>query len=117
MSVNLAVRVPIDRDGEPRPMPSRVITPASLETPALLPGVVELRLIERRLDERLAELDARVDMLLAEPAPYTDDDITQVDVLCAAIAEVAELREAARRDVLRERAVRRARRAGVRRWG
>jgi hypothetical protein len=38
-------------------------------------------------------------------------------VLCAAIAEVSELREAARQDVLRERAARRARRSGLRRWG
>ena len=98
-------------------MPSRVTTPASLETPALLPGVVELRLLERRLGDRLAGLDERVDMLLAEPGPYTDDEIGRVDVLCAAIAEVAELREAARRDVLRERTARTARRSGTRRWG
>jgi hypothetical protein len=98
-------------------MPSRVITPATLESPALFPGVVELRMIEERLSERLAQLDARVDMLLAEPFPYTDDDITQVDVLCAAIAEVTELRDAARRDVFRERAARKARRSGIRRWG
>src|SRR5688500_15318306 len=89
--VNLAAPVPIDRGGVVVPMPSHVTIPASLETPALLPGVVELRLLERRLDERLAELDARVDMLLAEPGPYTDDEIARVDVLCAAIAEVAEL--------------------------
>ena len=98
-------------------MPSRVITTATLEAPALLPGVVELRVIERRLDERLAGLDARVDMLLAEPGPYTDADVVEVDVLCAAIAEVSELRDAARRDAFRERTARTARRAGVRRWG
>ena len=98
-------------------MPSRVITPATLESPALLPGIRELRVLEQRLDERLAELDARVDMLLAEPGPYTDYDITRVDVLCAAIAEVVELRDAARRDVFRERAARNARRSGIRRWG
>ena len=98
-------------------MPSRVITPATLETPALLPGLVELRVLERRLDDRLAGLDARVDMLLAEPGPYSDADVTHVDVLCAAIAEVSELRDAARRDVLREHTARRAQRSGVRRWG
>ncbi|HEV2813798.1 MAG TPA: hypothetical protein VGW10_11160 [Solirubrobacteraceae bacterium] len=98
-------------------MPHSVITPASLDSPGLRPGVVALRVLEERLADRLAELDARVDMLLDSPAPYTDDEITAVDVLCAAIAEVSELREAARQDVLRDRAARRARRRGVRRWG
>ena len=97
-------------------MPSRVITPATLETPALLPGIVELRVLERRLTDRLAELDARVDMLLAEPGPYSDDDVAHVDVLCAAIGEVTELRDAARRDVRRECDTRTARRSGIRRW-
>ena len=98
-------------------MPAHVITPATLESPALLPGLLELRVLERRLDARLAGLDARVDMLLTQGAAYTDDDVAEVDVLCAAIAEVEELRAAARRDVLRERTARRARRSGVRRWG
>lgn len=98
-------------------MPDSVTTPETLDSPALRPGVLALRVIERRLGERLAELDARVDMLLSEPGPYTDDEVTSVDVLCAAIAEVSELREAARSDVLRERAARKARRSGIRRWG
>ncbi|HEX2087884.1 MAG TPA: hypothetical protein VHF89_19515 [Solirubrobacteraceae bacterium] len=98
-------------------MPDSVITPQTLDAPALRPGLVALRLLERRLCDRLGELDARVDVLLAEPGPYTEDEITAVDVLCASIAEVTELREAARRDVLREHAARRARRSGVRRWG
>jgi hypothetical protein len=98
-------------------MPDSVTTPETLDAPALRPGVVSLRVLERRLDERLAELDARVDMVLSEPGPYTEDEIASVDVLCAAIAEVAELREAARHDVLRERATRKARRSGIRRWG
>ena len=97
-------------------MPDSVITPETLDSPALRPGVVALRVIERRLEDRLAELDARVDMLLAEPGPYTEDDVTSVDVLCASIAEVSELREAARTDVLRKCAARKARRSGVRRW-
>jgi hypothetical protein len=98
-------------------MPDSVITPASLDSPALRPGVVTLRVLVERLSDRLAELDARVDMLLDSPAPYTDEEITAVDVLCAAIGEVSELREAARQDVLRDRAARKARRRGVRRWG
>ncbi len=98
-------------------MGPHVITPATLEAPALLPGVLQLRVLERRLDERLAELDARVDMLLDGANAVTEDDVTHVDVRCAAIAEVAELRAAARRDVVRERAARMARRSGARRWG
>ena len=98
-------------------MPDSVITPETLDSPALRPGVLALRVLEGRLDTRLAELDARVDMLLNEPGPYTDDEVVSVDVLCAAIAEVSELREAARQDLLRERAARMARRSGVRRWG
>jgi hypothetical protein len=98
-------------------MPDSVITPETLDFPALRPGALALREIERRLLDRLAELDARVDMLLSEPGPYTPDEVTAVDVLCAAIAEVSELREAARHDLMRERAARTARRSGVRRWG
>ena len=98
-------------------MPDSVITPETLDSPALRPGVIALRLLEARLDDRLAGLDARVDMMLSEPGPYTERDVATVDVLCAAIAEVSELREAARQDILRERAARRARRSGTRRWG
>ena len=98
-------------------MPDSVITPETLDSPALRPGVIALRLLEGRLDDRLAELDARVDLALSDPRPYSDEDVATVDVLCAAIAEVSELREAARRDILRERAARRARRSGTRRWG
>jgi hypothetical protein len=98
-------------------MPDSVFTPETLDAPARRPGLLALRLLERRLDERLAGLDARVDMLLDAPGPYTDAEVSAVDVLCAAIAEVTELRDAARRDVVRERAARHARRSGVRRWG
>jgi hypothetical protein len=98
-------------------MPDSVVTPETLDSPARRPGLVALRVIERRLSDRLAELDARVDALLYEPGPYTDDEVAAVDVLCAAIAEVSELREAARQDVLRARSSRKARRSGVRRWG
>ena len=98
-------------------MPAHVTTPATLSAQGLGPGVVELRLLERRLDTRLAVLDARVVELLNAAGPYTDDEVSQVDALCAAIAEVTELRDAARADILRERDDRTARRAGVRSWG
>lgn len=98
-------------------MPDSVFTPETLDSPALRPGLVALHALERRLDERLAALDARVDVLLDAAGPYTDAEIGAVDVLCAAIAEVTELRDAARRDTIRQRAARKARRSGVRRWG
>ena len=98
-------------------MPDDVITPETLDAPAVRPGLLALRLLDRRLTDRLAGLDARVDMLLHETTGFTRDDVTAVDVLCASIAEVSELREAARTDILRERAARKARRSGTRRWG
>ena len=98
-------------------MSDDVITPETLDAPAVRPGLLALRLLDRRLTDRLAELDARVDMLLHDATGFTQEDVTAVDVLCASIAEVAELREAARTDILRERAARKARRSGTRRWG
>jgi len=98
-------------------MPAHVTTPATLSAQGLGPGLVELRTLERRLDTRLAVLDARVEKLLHAAGPYTDDEVSQVDALCAAIAELTELREAARADILRQRADRTARRSGVRSWG
>jgi hypothetical protein len=101
--------------GGPHRMPVHVITPATLDAPALRPGLVELRLLERRLETRLAVLDARVDELLATD-PFTDDHVSQVDALCAAIGEITELRDGARLDIHRGEAERDARRRGVRRW-
>ena len=97
-------------------MPDSVFTPETLDSPALRPSLLVLRELERRLDDRLAELDARVDVLLESDAPYTDSEVAAVDVLCAAIVELSELRDAARRDAGRQRAARDARRSGVRRW-
>jgi hypothetical protein len=116
MEVNRSRSEPITRRAPMFTMPDDVITPETLEAPGLRPGLLALRLMERRLTDRLAQLDARVDMLLHDAA-YSEDDITSVDVLCASIAEVTELRDAARRDVVRERTARKARRSGTRRWG
>jgi len=80
------------------------------------PGVLALRLLSRRLDDDLARLDARVDELLAAPGPPSNADIGEIDVLCAAIAEVRELQDEARAEAARAVIARRARRARPRRW-
>ena len=80
------------------------------------PGVLELRLLARRLEGDLARLDARVDeMLLCRRAP-SDADVAEMDVLCAAIGEISELLDEARTEAARETMARRARRARPRRW-
>jgi hypothetical protein len=48
-------------------------------------------LLERRLAVHVARMDARVDQLLFRHAAPNDDEVTEIDVLCAAIAEVGEL--------------------------
>jgi hypothetical protein len=86
-------------------------------TPDLVsPGVLQLRLLARRLDGDLARMDARVDALLVNEGPPTDADVAEMDVLCAAIGEVRELLDEARSEAARETIARRARRAKPRRW-
>ena len=80
------------------------------------PGVLQLRLLERRLGADIARMDARVDELLLCARRPTEDEIVEVDVLCAAIGEIRELLEEARADAARETLARRARRARPRRW-
>jgi low affinity Fe/Cu permease len=80
------------------------------------PGVLQLRLLEKRLGADIARMDARVDELLLSSKAPTDDEITEVDVLCASIAEIRELLEEARCEAARETLARRARRARPRRW-
>ncbi len=84
--------------------------------PAPSPGLFDLRLLERRIETRLADLDARVDFLLALPGAPTDAQVAAVDVLCAAIAETQELLDEARRDAAGEARRRRERRQTPRRW-
>jgi hypothetical protein len=97
-------------------MNDRVITPSDLLAPGPRPALFDLRLLERRLLHRIAELDARVDVLLALPGPPTDEQIAAVDVLCASIGEVHELLEEARSEAAVELQHRRTRRAAPRRW-
>jgi hypothetical protein len=47
--------------------------------------LLRLRLLDRRLSARIGVMDARVDELLR--GEVTDEAVSAVDVLCAAIAE------------------------------
>jgi hypothetical protein len=84
--------------------------------PAPAPGLFDLRILERRLRERVAILDARVDELLHEGDPADPRTVADIDVLCSAIAEQNELLAEARREAALYAAVRRAKRARPRRW-
>ena len=79
-------------------------------------GVLELRLLERRLEADVARMDARVDELLLSTSAPSDADVAEMDVLCAAIGEVGELLAEARGDAARALLERRARRTRPRRW-
>jgi hypothetical protein len=96
-------------------MTDRVLTPDDLLARGQRPGLYQLRVLERTLRGRIAELDARVDELLSLDGPPTDDEVAQVDVLCAAIAEARELMDEARREAVAE-VHRRIRRDAPRRW-
>ena len=81
------------------------------------PSLFELRLAERRLRTRLAELDARVQgSLFADDGLGSTEAVATVDVLCAAIGELRELLEETRREIARDVAARHARRSSARRW-
>ena len=97
-------------------MTDRLITLDDLTRPGRPPGLFELRVLERSIRDRLARLDARVDRLLALEGPPTDDEVAEVDVLCAAIAELRELLDQARRDAAHDVQRRHARRTPRRRW-
>jgi hypothetical protein len=96
-------------------MPDRVFTIREHGTPGPAPGLFELRVLERDLVRRIAAFDDRVDGLLRLDGGSFADAAGEIDVLCAAIAEAAELLEQARRQAAAiER--RPARRRRVRRW-
>jgi len=82
-------------------------------------SLAELTALEQRLRARLRDLDRRVQHHLAYAGGFTDEDVSGVDVLCAAILEARELLGAVRRAQVGERerlAERRERRARPRRW-
>lgn len=79
-------------------------------------GLFELRVLERTLGRRLDALDARLQALAASGGSPTDRHVSDVDVLCAAILEAAELLDATRMQAAAEVQQRRGRRAAARRW-
>ena len=97
-------------------MTDRLLTPRDLLAPGPRPGLYELRVLERELRARIAELDARVDVLLVLDGPPTDAQVGEVDVLCAAIAEAVELLDEVRAEAAAVVHHQRLRRAAPRRW-
>ncbi len=97
-------------------MTDRVLIPGDLTSPGPRPGLYQLRVLERRLRERVRELDLRVDDLLVLDGAPTAAQVGQVDVLCAAIAEARELLDEVRREATHEVQDRRDRRVRPRRW-
>ena len=80
------------------------------------PGLLELRLLEKRLTAHVERLDARVDELLYTTGSPTEAQVSEMDVLCAAIAEVRELLDDARHEAAVELMSRRLRRTRPKRW-
>ena len=97
-------------------MTDRILTPGDLVSPGHRPGLFRLRVLERQLRARIADLDARVDAQLMLDGPPGDEQVASVDVLCAAIAELQELLDEARREAAAEVHARQTRRSGSRRW-
>lgn len=91
-------------------MPPRVTT---LEDE---PGLLELRLLEKRLTAHIDRLDERVDRLLYSTRSPTEAEVGEMDVLCAAIAEARELLDEARHEAAVETMSRRLRRTRPKRW-
>jgi len=79
-------------------------------------GLFELAVLERRLRDRIDDLDARVQRHLSFAGGFSDEAVAGIDVLCAAIAEARELHGAVARELHAERSRRRERRDTVRRW-
>ena len=81
------------------------------------PSLFELRLAERRLTRRVAQLDARVQSaLFADDGLGSPQGVAVVDVLCASIGEIRELLDETRREIDAELQAREARRSVPRRW-
>lgn len=100
-------------------MHDRLVTLRDLLSPAgrhPRPALYDVRVLERELTARIAVLDARVDVLLDFKGIPTVEQVGEVDILCAAIAEQEELLEEARREASRHVERHRARRERPRRW-
>jgi hypothetical protein len=100
-------------------MTDRVTTLSDLTNPMRThgrPGLFQLRVLERELRGRLAELDQRVDGLLDFTGIPTDEQVAAVDVLCASIAEQQELLQEVRAEAARHLERSHERRRRPRRW-
>ena len=99
-------------------MHDRLLTLRDLTNPAGAhprPALFDVRVLERELADRIAVLDRRVDVLLDFKGIPTVEQVGEVDILCAAIADQEELLEEARREASRHEE-RRRRRERPRRW-
>ena len=100
-------------------MPDRLTYAYDPEDPAgrdPRPALLDLRVLERSLVGRIARLDRRVDHLLDFRGIPTLEQVGEVDVLCAAIAEQKELLDEARAEMATHVERRRRRREHPRRW-
>jgi hypothetical protein len=117
LSVNNAARVPMTRADAA--MTDRVTTLHDLTNPHRThgrPGLFQLRVLERELRGRVAELDDRVDGLLDFVGIPTEEHVAEVDVLCAAITEQQELLDEVRAEAARHLERSHERRSHPRRW-
>jgi hypothetical protein len=113
--VKLDTRVPI-RPRRPS-VTDRLLTVDALRgATTAAPALVDVRRLERHLVARLAELDRRVDDLLAFGGLPLLEAAAQIDVLCAAIVEAEELLVETRAEAARQLRRHAARRSGRRRW-
>jgi hypothetical protein len=100
-------------------MPGRLTTYHDLTDPSHTygrPALFQLRVLERQLRGRIAELDGRVDGLLEFAGLPSDDQVAEVDVLCAAILEQQELLDEVRTEAARQLECSHERRSRPRRW-
>jgi hypothetical protein len=98
-------------------MTKRLLTVHDLTAPRRRrTDLFELRSLERRIEDRIERLDARVDDLLALDGPPFEEAAAEIDVLCAAIGELRELLDEARREAALHASERRRRRSRPRRW-
>ena len=100
-------------------MHDRLVTYRDLTSPAGThprPELFEVRVLERRLEHRIADLDGRVDQLLDFVGVPTVEQVAEVDILCASIAEQQELLDEVRREAAQHVERRRRRREPRRRW-
>jgi hypothetical protein len=80
------------------------------------PGLFQLRVLERELRGRIADLDGRVDALLDFVGLPSDEQVAEVDVLCAAILEQQELLTEVRAEAAHHLERSDRRRSHPRRW-